>query len=39
MVYWRDSKGKWHLVEDIVPNESFELQLEIVDKNDRGIFW
>lgn len=30
-VYWRDSKEKWHYVEDIIPDEDFEKQLEIVN--------
>lgn len=38
-VYWRDSKDKWHFVEDIVPDEDFEKQLMIVDADDRGMFW
>ncbi|ANS75286.1 hypothetical protein AWM70_12280 [Paenibacillus yonginensis] len=38
-VYWKDSKGKWHYVEEIEPNEEFERQLKIVDEDNRGIFW
>ncbi len=38
-VYWRDSKDKWHLVEDIKADEDFEKQLMIVDKDNRGLFW
>lgn len=38
-VYWRDSKNKWHFVEDIAPVEDFEMQLDIVDKDIRGVFW
>jgi hypothetical protein len=38
-VYWKDSKEKWHFVEDILPNEDFEKQLDIVDKDNRGVFW
>ncbi|TBL74701.1 DUF3024 domain-containing protein [Paenibacillus thalictri] len=38
-VYWRDSKEKWHYVEEIEPNENFEKQLNIVDKDNTGIFW
>lgn len=38
-VYWKDSKEKWHFVEDILPDEDFEKQLEIVDKDNKGIFW
>ncbi len=38
-VYWRDSKNKWHFVEDIIPDEDFEKQLKIVDNNNNGIFW
>ncbi|MFC5402958.1 DUF3024 domain-containing protein [Cohnella soli] len=38
-VYWRDSKNKWHFVEDIIPIEDFEKQLKIVDEDNRGIFW
>jgi hypothetical protein len=38
-VYWRDSKEKWHFVDDIVPDEDFETQLKIVDKDNRGMFW
>ncbi|RKN72370.1 DUF3024 domain-containing protein [Paenibacillus ginsengarvi] len=38
-VHWKDSKGKWHFVEDIVPDENFEKQLKIVDEDQRGLFW
>ncbi|GBG05952.1 hypothetical protein PAT3040_00440 [Paenibacillus agaridevorans] len=38
-VYWRDSKNKWHFVDDIVPDEDFEKQLKIVDTDNRGLFW
>ncbi len=38
-IYWRDSRDKWHFVEDITPVENFEEQLEIVDKDKRRIFW
>lgn len=38
-VYWRDSKEKWHFVEDIVPDEDFVKQLKIVDEDKRGLFW
>ncbi|RIX51896.1 DUF3024 domain-containing protein [Paenibacillus nanensis] len=36
-VYWQDSKNKWHLIEDIKPDQSFENQLDVVDKTD--MFW
>ncbi|MCD9025457.1 DUF3024 domain-containing protein [Cohnella silvisoli] len=36
-VYWKDSRDKWHFVDDIKPNENFEEQVKAVDKND--IFW
>ncbi len=36
-VYWRDSKNKWHFVDDIKPDKQFEKQLMEVDNND--IFW
>jgi len=38
-VYWRDSRDKWHLVEEIKPDEDFEKQLMIVDKDNSGVFW
>ncbi|RXZ77440.1 DUF3024 domain-containing protein [Paenibacillaceae bacterium] len=38
-VYWRDSKDKWHLVEDIIASEDFDKQLRAVDNDNRGIFW
>ncbi|AEI40594.1 DUF3024 domain-containing protein [Paenibacillus mucilaginosus] len=38
-VYWRDSKNKWHFVDDIIPSDDFEKQLEIVDNDNRGLFW
>lgn len=38
-VYWRDSKDKWHWVDDIEPDEDFEKQLRIVDQDNRGLFW
>ena len=38
-IYWRDSKKKWHFVDDIKPDEDFEKQLTIVDNDNRGMFW
>ncbi|GIP44447.1 hypothetical protein J45TS6_29060 [Paenibacillus sp. J45TS6] len=38
-VYWQDSKGKWHFIDDIEPNEDFETQLAIVDEGHNGLFW
>lgn len=38
-IYWRDSKNKWHFVDDYEPEDDFEKQLENVDKDDSGIFW
>ena len=38
-VYWRDSKDKWHYVEEIEPEEDFERQLKKVDEDNSGIFW
>lgn len=38
-VYWRDSKDKWHLVEEIIPDADFEKQLKLVDQNNSGVFW
>ncbi|MGG4108834.1 DUF3024 domain-containing protein [Paenibacillus lautus] len=38
-VYWKDSKGKWHFVDDIQPDEDFEKQLSIVEDDNRGMFW
>jgi hypothetical protein len=38
-VYWRDSKDKWHHVEEILPSSNFEGQLEIVENDNTGIFW
>lgn len=38
-VYWRDSKEKWHFVDDIIPDEDFEKQLKIVDEDQGGLFW
>ena len=38
-VYWKDSKDRWHFVEDIKPDENFEKQLMIVDQDRNGIFW
>ncbi|BBI34317.1 DUF3024 domain-containing protein [Cohnella abietis] len=38
-VYWKDSKDRWHLVEDIEPDENFEKQLKIVELDNRGLFW
>ncbi|WP_434752316.1 DUF3024 domain-containing protein [Paenibacillus amylolyticus] len=37
-VYWQDSKGKWHFVDDIEPSEDFEALLEIVDQGHDGMF-
>jgi hypothetical protein len=38
-IYWQDSKGKWHFIDDIEPNEDFETQLKIVDEGHNGMFW
>ncbi|MGE7824140.1 DUF3024 domain-containing protein [Paenibacillus sp. NPDC093718] len=38
-IYWQDSKGKWHFIDDIEPNEDFEVQLKIVDEGHNGMFW
>lgn len=38
-VYWKDSKDRWHFVDDIKPEENFEKQLMIVDSDNNGIFW
>ncbi len=38
-VYWRDSKDRWHFVDDIAPDEDFEKQLKIVDEDTSGVFW
>ncbi|WP_340009006.1 DUF3024 domain-containing protein [Paenibacillus sp. FSL K6-0276] len=38
-IYWRDSKKKWHFVDDFAPQDDFEKQLEIVDNDSRGMFW
>jgi len=38
-VYWKDSKEKWHFVDDIKPIEDFEKQLKTIDKNEFGYFW
>lgn len=38
-VYWRDSKKKWHWVDDITPVGNFETQLMIVEEDTRGMFW
>ncbi|WP_199618093.1 DUF3024 domain-containing protein [Paenibacillus alkalitolerans] len=34
-VYWKDSKDKWHFVDDINPDKNFEKQLMIVDKDEK----
>jgi hypothetical protein len=34
----QDSKGKWHFIDDIEPNENFETQLMIVEQGHNGIF-
>lgn len=38
-VFWKDSKDRWHFVDDIEPDASFETQLMIVDQDRNGIFW
>ncbi|MDR0267220.1 DUF3024 domain-containing protein [Paenibacillus sp.] len=38
-IYWKDSKNRWHFINDIEPDESFETQLLVVDKDEMGIFW
>jgi len=38
-VYWKDSKNKWHNIEEITPEENFEDQLKKVDEDKNGFFW
>jgi len=38
-VYWKDSKDKWHFVEDINPTNDFETQLKMIDKAEFGYMW
>lgn len=38
-IYWRDSRKKWHFVDDFTPETDFEKQLKIVDDDVRGMFW
>ncbi|MEK3885775.1 DUF3024 domain-containing protein [Paenibacillus sp. PL2-23] len=38
-VYWKDSKDKWHFVENIKPIEDFEKQLKSIDKKEYGYMW
>lgn len=38
-VYWKDSKERWHHVEEITPADDFEVQLMTVERNETGIFW
>lgn len=38
-VYWKDSKEKWHLVEDIKPIGDFEKQLAVLDEDRYGYMW
>lgn len=38
-IYWKDSRGKWHFVDDFIADSNFENQLAIVDKDERGMFW
>lgn len=38
-VYWQDSKDRWHPVDEITPEDDFELQLQAVDRNNQGVFW
>jgi hypothetical protein len=38
-IYWKDSKNKWHFVDDLSPHEDFEKQLKNVDEDRRGMFW
>ncbi|WP_256704144.1 DUF3024 domain-containing protein [Paenibacillus sp. FSL R5-0766] len=35
----QDSKGRWHFIDDIEPNEDFETKLKIVDEGHKGMFW
>ncbi|CAI6035520.1 hypothetical protein PAECIP112173_00805 [Paenibacillus sp. JJ-100] len=37
-IYRQDSKGKWHFIDDIEPNEGFEIQLKISDEGHNGMF-
>lgn len=38
-IYWKDSKDKWHFVDDIKPIEDFEKQLKMIDKPKYGYLW
>jgi len=38
-VFWKDSKEKWHFVEDIKPSEDLEKQLKMIDKSEYGYMW
>ncbi|GAA0387556.1 DUF3024 domain-containing protein [Paenibacillus motobuensis] len=38
-VYWKDSKDKWHFVEDIKPIGDFEKQLKMIEKDEYGYMW
>lgn len=37
-VYWKDSRGKWHHIEEIEPDDLFENQLIVVDQDENGMF-
>ncbi|RCX21511.1 DUF3024 family protein [Fontibacillus phaseoli] len=38
-IYWKDSKDRWHFVEDIKPNADFEKQLMMLEKQEFNYFW
>ena len=38
-IYWKNSKSKWHYIDDYIADSSFENQLAIVDKDEHGMFW
>ncbi|WP_454188331.1 DUF3024 domain-containing protein [Paenibacillus ihumii] len=38
-VYWKDSKDRWHFVEDIKPNDDFEQQLMMLEREEFSYFW
>lgn len=38
-VYWKDSRDKWHHVEDIELIDDFAKQLEVIDQERYGYMW
>jgi len=39
LLYWQDSKDRWHLYENARPTKKFSSILKKVDEDQTGVFW